>query len=81
MSEIKRVLEGKFKLLQNDKCPQVTVPKFPELTVEKAFEIFKGDTTTLKHLPLLVEGRRKPDRGFVYGVLRSAPELHAIYCY
>lgn len=69
MSEIKRALKEEFILLPIDQVPHKKVPKYPELTVKNAYAIFADDAETLKHLPLLHENKRLPDRDFVFDVL------------
>ena len=70
MREIKRILSGQMKTLPIEKCPHQPVPRLPELTVEKAYKAFVDDDETLLHLPLLIFGKRKPDRNFVFDVLQ-----------
>jgi hypothetical protein len=42
-----------------DKIVHKEVPEFPELTVDAAYQIFKNDLGTMKHLTLMSEGKRK----------------------
>jgi hypothetical protein len=69
MKELKRILLGKMETLQIEKCPHRPVPKYPELSVDAVYEKFSHDADTMKYLPLKVEGKRKPDRNFVFDVV------------
>jgi hypothetical protein len=71
MCDLKRILCGEMKTFQIEKCPSLPVPKYPELTVEAAYEKFKNDEDTMKFLPTFVPKKRLPDRCFVYDVLQK----------
>ena len=68
MREIKRILFGQFKTFQAKDVPHLPGPQYPELTIEKAYEMFNSDTDTLKYLPEFKSDMRKPDRDFVFDI-------------
>lgn len=70
MTDIKRVLCGNMKTLKVADCLHNKVEKFPEFTVKKAYEIFKNDVETMKHLPTRTAKEKHPDRDFVFDVLQ-----------
>ncbi len=47
------------------------MPRYPEFTVDRAYEMFAEDEETLQYLPNRGEHSRPPDRTFVYTVLCS----------
>ena len=43
MRDIKRILSGQMKTIKKSECPNAHIVKYPELSVAKAYEVFKDD--------------------------------------